>query len=133
MRSRPCSSEQTSATPPDGGWMTDRLPSHVEAASIIRRVQSEGGFAAVLRKGDPDRGALTLIVRERGELRGFLERELGADFNYSWSFKRLDAPAEGDSVADLVARKERFDPDSWLIELDVAEPERFIAETTRLG
>ena len=113
--------------------MTERLPSHVEAASLIRRAQSEGGFAAVLRKGDPDRGAITLIVRERGELRGFLERELGRDFTYNWSFKRLDAPSEGDSVADLVARKERFDPDSWLIELDIADPERFIAETTRLG
>ena len=113
--------------------MTERLPAHVEAASFIRRVQAQGGFAAVLRKGDPDRGALTLIVRERGELRGFLERELGPDFTYSWSFKALDESAEGDSVADLVAGKERFDPDFWLIELDIAEPERFIAETTRLG
>jgi hypothetical protein len=113
--------------------MTERLPAHVEAASLIRRVQTEGGFAAVLRKGDPDRGALTLIIREKGELRGFLERELAADFSYSWSFKRLDPAAKTDSVADLIARKERFDPDSWLIELDVPEPERFIAETGRLG
>ena len=113
--------------------MTERLPAHVEAASFIRRAQSAGGFAAVLKKGDPDRGALMLIVRERGELRGFLERELGADFTYGWSFKPLDASASADSVADLVSRKERFDPDFWLIELDVAEPERFIAETTRLG
>ena len=113
--------------------MTDRLPAHVEAASLIRRVQSEGGFAAVLRKGDPDRGSITLIIRERGELRGFLERELGAGFTYNWSFKVIDPSAEGDSVASMVARKERFDPDSWLIELDIAEPERFIAETTRLG
>ena len=113
--------------------MTERLPAHVEAASLIRRAQSAGGFAAVLRKGDPDRGAITLIVRERGELRGFLERELGPDFTYGWSFKVLDVSAPADSVADLVARKERFDPDSWLIELDIAEPERFIAETTRSG
>lgn len=113
--------------------MTERLPAHIEAAGFIRRAQAEGGFAAILRKGDPDRGALTLIVRERGELRGFLERELGADFNYGWSFKTLDTRSEADSVAELIARKERFDPDFWLIELDVAEPERFIAETTYLG
>ena len=113
--------------------MTERLPAHVEAASLIRRVQSEGGFAAVLRRGDADRGAITLIILQKGELRGFLERELGADFTYNWSFKAIDPSAEGDSVASMVARKERFDPDSWLIELDIAEPERFIAETTRLG
>jgi hypothetical protein len=113
--------------------MTERLPAHVEAASFIRRVQSAGGFAAVLKKGDPDRGTLTLVVRERGELRGFLERELGPGFTYDWSFKPLDVSAPTDSVADLVARRERFDPDFWLIELDIAEPERFIAETTRSG
>ena len=113
--------------------MTERLPAHVEAASLIRRVEAEGGFAVVLRKGDPDRGAITLIIRKRGELRGFLERELGADFTYGWSFKGLDMSSDADSVASLVARKERFDPDFWLIELDIAEPERFIAETTRLG
>jgi hypothetical protein len=109
------------------------LPAHVEAAGFIRRAQAEGGFAAILRKGDPDSGALALIVRERGELYGILERELGPDFMYGWSFKRLDPRSERDSVADLIARKERFDPDLWLIELDIAEPERFIAETTRLG
>ncbi len=113
--------------------MTERLPAHLEAAGLIRRAEAEGGFAAILKKGDPDRGAITLIVRKRGELRGFLERELGADFNYGWSFKPLDPTRECDSVADLVARKQRFDPDFWLIELDIAEPERFIAETTRSG
>jgi len=113
--------------------VTERLPARLEAASLIRRVQSEGGFAALLRKGDPDRGAITLILRKRGELRGFLERQLGPDFTYAWSFKELDVTAKADSVAEFVARKERFDPDFWLIELDIAEPERFIAETTGLG
>ena len=113
--------------------MTERLPAHVEAAGFIRRAQAEGGFAAILRKGDPDSGALILIVRERGELCGILERELGARFTYEWSFKRLDPRLERDSVADLIARREQFDPDSWLIELDIAEPERFIAETTHPG
>ncbi len=130
---RPCSWGLTSATPPDDGRVTERLPAHVEAAGFIRRTQAEGGFAAILRKGDPDSGALTLIVRERGELRGFLERELGPNFTYSWSFKRFEPRSEGDSVSELVARKERFDPDFWLIELDIADPERFIAETTHPG
>jgi hypothetical protein len=109
------------------------LPAHIEAAGFIRRAQAEGGFAAILRKGDPDSGALALIVRERGELYGILERDLGPDFTYGWSFKRLDPRLERDSVADLIARKKRSDPDLWLIELDIAEPERFIAETTHLG
>ena len=113
--------------------MTDRLPAHLEAASLIRRAQTAGGFAAVLRKGDPYRGAITVLLRKRGDLRGILERELGPDFTYCWSFKPFGPSANPDSVAEMAARKEQFDPDFWLLALDIADPERFIAETTRPG
>jgi hypothetical protein len=36
-------------------------------------------------------------------------------------------------IADFLARRARFDEDLWAIELDIAEPERFIAETTSAG
>jgi hypothetical protein len=113
--------------------MAERLPAHVEAAAIMRRVEAEGGFATILRKGDPDRGALTLILQERGDFHGILERELGPDFTYRWAFRKADEMPGSGSLADLIARKARFDADFWLIELDIAEPERFIAETTRSG
>jgi hypothetical protein len=109
--------------------MAERLPAHLEVAGIMRRAEAEGGFAMVLRKGDPDRGTLTLVLQQKGEIRGILERELGPNFTYEWIFK----PAGSESVSELVARRERFDTDFWLIELDVADPERFIAETTGLG
>jgi hypothetical protein len=113
--------------------MAERLPAHVEVAAIMRRVDIGGGFATILRKGDPDRGTLTLFLQKRGEFCGILERELGPSFDYEWVFR----PAEPDSgshfVSGLIARKAQFDPDSWLIELDIAEPERFIAETTASG
>lgn len=95
----------------------------------MRRVEADGGFATVLRKGDPERGVITLIVQKRGEICGFLERELGANFTYEWVLKEAGSL----SITELTARKARFDADFWLIELDIAEPERFIAETTSLG
>jgi hypothetical protein len=113
--------------------MTGRLPAHVEAAAIMRRAEVEGGFAAVLKKGDPDRGALTLILRGRGEIHGLLERELGPDFTYQWALKQLAEDRGSDPLNELIARKTRFDADSWLIELDIADPERFIAETIASG
>jgi hypothetical protein len=109
--------------------VAERLPAHLEVAAIMRRAEAEGGFAVVLRKGDPDRGTVTLILQERGQIRGILERELGPSFTYEWIFK----PAGFESLGELVARRERFDADFWLIELDVADPERFIAETTGSG
>ncbi|NUT01464.1 MAG: DUF1491 family protein [Sphingomonas sp.] len=113
--------------------MTERIPAHVEATAIMRRIEAEGGFATVLRKGDPDRGTLLLYLTERGEFRGILEREMGPDFTYRWMFKPAAEGQGSDSLRDLTARRERFDPDLWLIELDIADPERFIAETTASG
>ena len=113
--------------------MAERLPAGVEAAALVRRVNAEGGFAAVLRRGDPDRGALTLILRERGVFHSLLERELSPDFDYRWVARRADSGFGSEKLDDLIASRQRFDADSWLIELDVAEPERFIAETTASG
>ena len=36
-------------------------------------------------------------------------------------------------LADFLARRARFDEDSWIVELDIAAPERFIAETIAAG
>ena len=113
--------------------MSERLPAHVEVAAIMRRVEADGGFATILRKGDHDRGSLTLILQKRGDFYGFLERELGSSFAYEWVFRPAEPGAGSQTVSGLIAQKSQFDPDSWLIELDIAEPERFIAETTALG
>ena len=111
----------------------ERLPTHVEVASILRRTAVAGDFATVMKKGDDDRGALLLIVTSRGRHVVCLERALGIDGLYRWT---TVGPAESAGSAELhefLRKRARFDEDSWAIELDVAEPERFIAETTLTG
>jgi hypothetical protein len=113
--------------------MNDRLNSSIEVGGLLRRAEAEGGFAAVLHKGDAERGALLLVIRKRGEYVACLERTLGFDGLYSWG---QTGPAKGDAaetLAEFLDRRVRFDSDSWLIELDIAQPERFIAETTSAG
>ena len=46
----------------------------------MRAVQGAGGFATVLHKGDPDRGAISLLVAERGEGKAVLERRMTPEF-----------------------------------------------------
>ena len=108
----------------------DRLATEIEAAGLIRRIQAQGDFGAVLRKGDPERGALLLLIASRGAHVACLERILDLDGRYIWRPCGPTKSAGSAEIADFLARRARFDPDSWAIELDIAAPERFIAETT---
>jgi hypothetical protein len=127
----------TSATPPERvffqDWVTlsrGRLPAHVEVAGILRRSEASGDFAAVLRKGDPDSGSILLIVTSRGRHVAFLERVLSADGFYAWQSAGPGESAGSPEIAEFLGKRARFDEDLWAIELDIADPERFIAETT---
>lgn len=108
--------------------MTGRLPAALEVRAICRRVEAGGGFAAILRRGDAERGTLLLVIIERGTPRGLLERRLADDFTYRWQWSEGSAA----DPARLSARLES-DPDCWAIELDIADAERFIAEMTAAG
>ena len=99
----------------------------------MRRVAAEGGFATVMRKGDPQRGSLLLVVSSRGAHIACLERVLNFDGTYRWEMVGPPDSASSIDIADFLARRARFDEDYWAIELDIADPERFIAETTSAG
>ena len=116
--------------PPDE--LTARLPAHLEASSIIRRAEIDGGNAIVVARGDPDRGTLLLCIAHRGRHVAFLERQL-SDGAYAWQKVGPGANATPSDVDSWAQKRRRFDTDSWQIELDVPSPERFIAETTAIG
>jgi hypothetical protein len=96
-------------------------------------VQADGGFATVIRKGDDERGSLLLLVSSRGNHVACLERVLNLDGSYAWKPAGPAESASSAEIADFLARRARFDEDCWAIELDIADPQRFIAETISAG
>lgn len=113
--------------------MTPRLASSVLVKALIRRAEAEGGFGAIVAKGDANAGAIAVILRERGRAAALLERALQPDGRYAWQgeiFQRTDNERE---IGDSLERKRRFDPDLWIVELDIASAERFAAEMNGLG
>lgn len=109
-----------------------RLTSQVLVSSLIRRAEGEGGFGAVLARGDATAGAVLVILAERGIRTALLERLLQPDGGYAW---RESGGGGADEAAfrTLVERRRRNDPDLWLVELDVASAERFAAEMNAAG
>jgi hypothetical protein len=109
--------------------MTARLASSVLVSALIRQAEAEGGFGAVLAKGDATSGAVIVLLTERGANPTFYERILQADGVYAWqptAAESLDVPA-------FIARRRRFDPDSWVLELDIPAQERFAAAMNRVN
>ena len=99
----------------------------------MRRAANDGGFSTVLRKGDADRGSIIIVVLGRGKFHAVIERVLGMTGEYRWQAVGLAESRGSVEIDDFLAHRARSDPDSWLIELDIADPERFIAETTSTG
>ena len=88
----------------------------------------------MIRKGDDDRGTLVILISSRGSHFACLERVLDfASGDYAWAVAGPSRTAASAEVARFVASRAQLDPDMWAIELDIADPERFIAETTAAG
>ena len=107
-----------------------RLPPRLEVPALLRRIESQGGFATVVHRGDAEGGVLLLLVSSRGRHIACLERILATRGAYAWSRTGPAESADSSEVASFLAKRRQFDPDLWVVELDIAEPERFIAETT---
>ena len=99
----------------------------------MRRVESAGGFAMVAKRGDPDRGTLILVIAERGTPVALVERRMGPDFAYGWAITTRPDADDPEKFHEAVENSSRFDPDCWILELDIADAERFIAETIAAG
>jgi hypothetical protein len=108
--------------------MTARLTSEFVAKAMIRRVHDAGGSAAVLARGDAMSGALLVLGRDRDGTARFWERGIGAS-----GAPAINPVGPGESSEDALddywRRRRRSDPDLWVVELSIASPERFVAET----
>ena len=58
---------------------------------------------------------------------------LNLDGSYDWQAFGPTESASSTEISDFLARRARFDEDCWAIELDIADAERFIAETKLTG
>ncbi len=97
------------------------LPASTLVPALLRMVNSAGGFATVIRRGNAWGSALIILHRRADGVAAF-EKMPSLDGAPVWR-----CAAEGEAaVADYAAKQQRFDPDIWIIELDIADPARFV-------
>lgn len=99
-----------------------RLKTDVRAAALIRRAQVAGAFAALLRRGDPDAGALWVIVRRSAELFRYTE-VMGMSGAREWY---RDGPFDEADMRLKTNKAVDRDPDLWIIEIEDAQGRAFL-------
>lgn len=106
--------------------MDDRLPAHLEVSGLIRAVQAQGGFATVIAKGERDAGTLIIICCEKGTKLRAYERMPQLDGTRKWVLSKVQDPENQSEFTQYLERRQRQDSDVWIVELDIANAERFI-------
>ena len=107
----------------------ERLPAHLEVASLIRRTQAEGGFATVLQKGEKEAGTILLVLCKNDTNARAYERMPAPDGTRKWTCSKVQSIENKQEFQDYLARRGSQDRDLWIIELDIAQGERFIGLT----
>ena len=107
--------------------MSERLPAHLEVSSMIRLAESNGGFAMVLHKGQRDAGTILIVSMFRGDNVRLYERMPQLDGTRPFVLTKTQDIEKSKEFDDYVNRRRSQDPDIWVLEVDIADPERFIA------
>ncbi|MEL6540447.1 MAG: DUF1491 family protein [Pseudomonadota bacterium] len=106
--------------------MTIRLPAHLEIGSLIRLAETHGGSAMVLSKGERDAGTILLVTMFRGEQAQLFERMPQLNGSRAFVPTKSQDPEKPWEFSEYLERRGRQDPDTWILEIDVDNPERFI-------
>lgn len=103
-----------------------RLPAHLEVTGLIRAVESAGGFATVLARGERDAGTLLVVCCVKGGRAIAYERMPQPDGQRCWAPAKLQDPEKPQEFWEYCDRRKNQDSDLWIVELDIPNGERFI-------
>lgn len=113
--------------------MSARLATHVLASALIRLAEGEGGTGMVLARGDRDAGGLIVLLAQRGDIARISERGHDLDGRPIWHDTGGQAVENQRSVNEYVNRRRSRDRDLWVVELNVADTQRFAAQMAAMG
>ncbi|MCJ8191169.1 DUF1491 family protein [Sphingomicrobium aestuariivivum] len=107
----------------------ERLPAGLEARALMRAAESQGGMGMLLQKGDEERGSLLILLLERGNTRFCLGRELSRSGTYEWADIGPSDLTDPIELQGFLSKRRQYDPDLWIVELDLPDAESFRKET----
>jgi hypothetical protein len=102
-----------------------RLKTHIFVSALTRRVFAMGDYAAVEKKGAEEAGAIFIRQRFRDGTETLYapapQNFFDDEDDGGRKFERRLVRAEPDTVRERIDREKRFDPDLWVVEIEVDE------------
>lgn len=106
-----------------------RIRTEIRIAAHLRRVIGAGAFAQVVRKGDPDAGAIAVKVflgrGETGPLARLFVQSRDEAGELIWR-DAFDGPVQEARVDERLAKDRRIDPDLWIVEVEDRQGRGFL-------
>lgn len=110
-----------------------RIKTSIRVSAHIRRAEAGGAFAAIVRRGDPDAGAVAVkLYRGRGDAQMFIQsRDLDGQTVWRDPLDGRVSEAGDDIEAAIdqwLAREISIDPDLWVIEIENPKGDAFLGD-----
>jgi hypothetical protein len=103
-----------------------RVTSDLYVSALMRRVFAEGGYAAIVRKGMQEAGAIFIVIRARNGDMALYGPAPQADYADARPderlFARIATNGGDEELQAKLGRESRFDPDMWIVEIETAAP-----------
>lgn len=112
----------------------EELKTDFWASALIRRAQNGGAFAAVVRKGDADAGAVLVKVATLDKKARLYAPARNGEGERIWL--DLSAGTLGDEEAEVdaaIRKRTEKDPDLWVIEVEDRHGRHFLQEPVDRG
>lgn len=104
-----------------------RLKAGIFVRALIRRAEVAGAFAAVVKKGSEEAGAVFLKIAKADRTSTVLSQARRGDGELVWMKVLGDAASDADANA-YFEKQMRFDPDIWIVEIEDREGRAFVDE-----
>jgi hypothetical protein len=106
-----------------------RLRAEIWVQAYMRRAQAEGSAAYVVRRGDPNAGAILICIAGAAGTSLFTPVPADEpDGERAWRERVAAAPESAAEVARHVERETSFDPDVWVIEIEDRDNRHFLGD-----
>ena len=109
-----------------------RLKSEILVAAIVRRSNSEGAFAAVVKRGAEEAGAIFVkVARLDGTADLYApapQSSFGEDDTGIRLFEQILSAISEREVDERLRRERQFDSDLWIVEIEDRQGRAFVDE-----